>query len=615
MAAAVTAVVKFVTAILVKIGVPASIAGVVAAVAVNSAVFLAGNALQRALARQNPPGVPRPENGLTTLRQPVPPRVSGYGRCRLAGAYVLYEERNGTSVDVAAFHHGRIDLVEQVYLNDKPVSVAPGGWVQPLANGAYGQNKVQFVWRDGNPLEVPYSEVSAIVPDLWGASHRGDGIASFALICRGVASNDFGKIYPDNLPGGSVVARLQRTFDMRVAGASWNDLGARVWSSNPVLQLAHFLCDAETGMGFDYAMRIAPAIDSWIEAANDCDALIARQGGGLEKRYEAHGWYYHSTDPQDVLEAILASFDGWLSTRGDGAFVVRAGVWNEPTITLTSTEIVDFQVQKWIADEETVNEITPQYTSPEKGYTTDEAAAVVDIADQDARRKVRARPLSLFWVQSETQARRLAMRALRRNNSPIRGVMRCNFGGLAALGHRYIRIQNPALPSTANLTAEVQRVRIDLLRLAVQIEWVALGPDIDTPPVEGALQPAPPAGGVLDPLPTLSLQRLVAYTQLGQGTSIVAQWAPPTRTDLVYALRLTWTEASEAGPVPNSITEARGATFTLEGRLALATSTALYPGIAYTVAVIPIGPGGGFGEPSNELTITPPASGSATTNA
>jgi hypothetical protein len=51
------------------------------------------------------------------------------------------------------------------------------------------------------------------------------------------------------------------------------DPSTYAWSENPILCLLAYLTDASGGMGEDYSRRIAPALDSWIAAADDCDAF------------------------------------------------------------------------------------------------------------------------------------------------------------------------------------------------------------------------------------------------------------------------------------------------------------------------------------------------------
>src|SRR5690606_22256539 len=74
-------------------------------------------AISAGLAAALTPGLPSPEFAATPIKQSRPVRVSGTGRARLSGAYVLFEARGNLSDDVLALHHGKIDGIERYFLH------------------------------------------------------------------------------------------------------------------------------------------------------------------------------------------------------------------------------------------------------------------------------------------------------------------------------------------------------------------------------------------------------------------------------------------------------------------------------------------------------------------
>lgn len=486
------------------------------------------------------PRIPKAEDGRVGVRQPTASRQSGYGRARIAGVYMLYEERAGHSFDVLAFHDGEIDEVERYFLNDDEVTVI-GGTVQPTAEGAYGGGRVRFYTNEGPTPNVAFSEITGNLPDIYTAQHRGDGVAQTGLVCQSVAQQDIARIYPNGLPTPSVVARLQKVFDPRDPTQSFANRASWKWSDNPILCLMHFLTDTGAGMAFNYERRILPALSYWIEAANVCDEAVALKAGGTEKRYRCGGWFLHDTDPIEIVDMLLTTCDGWMAQRGDGALVVRAGKYYDPTVTFTTGEIIEFSTQRYVPDEDAINELVVGYTSP-INYTDVEAPAWIDEEDKAARNKDRVHNVEVGWCQSRAQARRLAKRQVIRSNAPARGWIRVNLFGRAALGERYIRIQNDAIPSLADIVVEVQKIEFDIVSMTMTITYVQVGAEIDAwnaATEEGEPESIPDTpGGVLPPTPTgvagNGLYVVIGADQIGVAFRVEID--EPARSDLNFAI-------------------------------------------------------------------------------
>lgn len=421
----------------------------------------------------------------TPIKQSLPPRQSGFGRTRLSGPYMLFAAIDGVSFDVIAIHDGRIDAYERYFLNDDEVEInGPGGGIwcpKDPKKYAYGTSPGDRVFINttlGLATETALTRPVAGVPTLWTALCRGDGIASLGLTCKQSKAQFQQEDFPNGLPLPSTVARLQKVFDPR-AGEDQADTSTYAWSANPVLALLSYLTNASGGMGLDYARRIAPTIATWTAAADDCDLATALLNGGTEPRYACGGVYQHTTAPSDVVNQLLQSFDGWLSQRGDGALVVLSGRYVAPTVTIRDEHVVAYTVQHFQADEQAVNELVPSFTDPSANYNTTDAPAWQDAADIAARGIVRSDTLPLPWVQSPSQARRLAKRKMTRLTATLRGTLTTNLYGLVALGERYLTLRIAENASLANIVVEISNVEIDLAQLQVIFTWVQADPDID----------------------------------------------------------------------------------------------------------------------------------------
>lgn len=446
------------------------------------------------------PRIPSPEFARTVKRQPIPDRVSGYGRVLLGGATMLYEPASTSpahAMNVYAMHDGLIDGWEEVYLNDMEVTVGGDGYVESGPDLRYGKfgDLVEIDSRRGLPTETVYARIASLGPDVWPSNARGDGIASLMMIAKSGDQKLYTRDYPNGLPVPRRVGRLQYCWDPRLGarGTITNDSDKEAsatwaWTQNPFLQLLDYMTNPETGMGLPLA-RFLPVISTWSDAATACDEAVPLAAGGTVPRYQAGGVYLHNTAPADVIATILATADGWMAEDENGCFVVEAGKYYAPTVTLTDNHIINIQFQHFQVDEQSVNEIVVSYTDPTKLYTEVETDPWTNEADVLESGVIRSQRLSLPWVQNNSQARRLGKIALAKAGAPLSGVIVTTLEGLKAWGKRRVRIQAPSEGSTmADVVVDTLPLTLNA-DLTVTIPWKICDPtayDWDAATEEGA---------------------------------------------------------------------------------------------------------------------------------
>src|SRR5581483_11239644 len=291
--------------------------GLSAASIVGGAVLLGGSIGLQLLTAKKPnagvaqavgpgPALPPPDAGNQPLQQAIASRIVGYGTVRLAGAYVLFEAQTGISYDVIAFHHGPIAAIRGYYLHDDAVTLDGSGFVVALPDGRYGTSQIKIKTRLGATPETAYSEITTPLSTIWTSAHRGDGLASLAMICAAAATpSDFANTYPRGLPLPSVVADCTPIYDPRLdvsLGGTQSQGDSTTWavSSNPVLQVIDFLTNSDRGFGFDWDELIAPSLSALMAQADLCDDLVARNDGSHEPRYASNGSFPLDSDPADV---------------------------------------------------------------------------------------------------------------------------------------------------------------------------------------------------------------------------------------------------------------------------------------------------------------------------
>lgn len=510
--------------------------------------------------------VPKPETTERSVKQPRPPRVSAYGRSRLYGAYALYETASdGTAVDVYAVHHGHLDGIERHYLNDEQVTVV-GGVVQQGADKRYKNNAVKFYTTTGAAPGAGFPALTALLPGVWSAAHRGDGIVAMALTAASVKADDFQETYPQSsVPTPSIVARWQKCPDPAAVDplneALWT------WTENPVRQLLHYeivragprpaLPKSDPGYAAALAAlrlaywnrKFAPTLQMWIDAAADCNTARALKAGGTEPKYRSAVAHKHTDEHREPRAALLATFDGWMAPRADGAMAIYSGKYYAPTVSITPAEIVAYTFDGGEPDEgEAVNEIICSYISDEHDYNSVETDAWRDEANITKRGKVLSTPLDL-QVPSHAQVRYLAKRLMQRKLASDRGTCTTNIAGRGVLGERFINLHLEEA-GTVFYSGPVEILSAKrLLRGGVVFEWVAADANVDV--WNPALEEGDPAAvGNRVAVAALTAPAISGTAAVYQADSVYLDIdaTGPNRTDLQWYARTREAGAGVWGP-------------------------------------------------------------------
>lgn len=511
--------------------------------------------------------VPDPESGKQSRRQPRPERAVYMGGVSRGGGAYMLRETNGEHFGVVlAISDGRLASIPSIYLNDDLVTLDGSGFVLGGTDGRYGSGDlVQIKTRLGVPTETHYSEMTAKFSALWPTTARGDGIGSLMLLAKHRSKESFSKHFPNGEPIPTVVAQGV-CYDWRqdsTAGGSGaqrrTDEATWQASANPIVWLVHhewFRC------GRSWARCIAPVLADLTSEADYCDVSVAKIGG-TEPRYRFGGNYFAVTQPQARREAMLAACDGWLSTNGQGHLVIKAGRYVAPTFTLTGDYIDGYEWSAFSPDEEHINKLAISYTEPLKDYTETECDPWVNEADITATGQERSEPLTLTWVQSRSQARRLAKRKMSRLLCERRGQIVTGVYGLNAFGHRYIRIQNPELVSMADVVVEVMGIEFDPMSASVVLDVILADTNIDAwnPATEegagtsAASRPSPEALTA----PTIStVTQFYEDNGSGSGVRLTIVGGGPARDDLTWFARwrvagsVSWAESQHTDSAAGS---------------------------------------------------------------
>jgi hypothetical protein len=498
------------------------------------------------------PDIPTPDAAASAIRAPIQSRLSGTGIARITQlTQALYEEQNGYAYDVFADHDGPITEILQWYANDEPVTLDGSSMVSSPDGKMYldgaGTRTVQVLHREGQDSESAYDDLTtALGPSIWPSTSRGDGVCSIAQVCRPVKSKFFVGAYPNGVPIPTRAAKLQPVWDVRDVDQDRGDKSTYVWSDNPALGVLHYMTVGAGGMGLDYTRFIAPEIAaSWTDAADDCDAATALKAGGTEPRYRCWLTYRHDAPPASVIKSYLASFDGWMAQRGDGALVIRSGRYYAPTVSIAAENIVAYSVQRGNATDDVINALEPSFVSAAHAYSEQPVTQWSNAADIAARGRRIPQPFSLPQSPSPGQSSRIAKRVMSRNLAARRGWIQTDLSGFNALGERYINIELVEAGTTL-FSGPVEVTDAELqVGQGVRFTWVQADPDIDDwdPATEEGDGPDTVTGVVVEPLDPPTITTVVADVSTAV-VRLLIDVSGPSRDDLSWAVR--WRLASES---------------------------------------------------------------------
>lgn len=380
-----------------------AIGGVLAAGGIGAALIRIGGTLLLSYAAQAL--MPKPQMTLqartVTVREPVMPREIVYGRARKGGVIVFLNASGNKDqfldlVIVLAAHS--VKSIGAVYFEGEMAVSAAGA-----AQGRWA-GKVTVEKRLGAANQTAFTTLKAALPDKWSEDHRLRGCAAIHL--RLTYDQD---AFPGGIPNITVdLEGKNDIFDPRT-----ESLG---YSENPALCLADYMAHPE--FGIRTAIGVADGIErmSVVEAANICDEVVAKVGGGSEPRYACNGVISLSEAPKVIIEGMLSAFAGRCAFSG-GIWRIHAGAWRPPTVALTADYVREggLTLATRVSRSQNFNGVRGQFVSPENDWQPDDFPAYasdVYLAEDGGERVWR--DISLPFTISASMAQRLAKIELER---------------------------------------------------------------------------------------------------------------------------------------------------------------------------------------------------------
>ncbi|MDR3512619.1 MAG: hypothetical protein P4L73_13370 [Caulobacteraceae bacterium] len=268
-----------------------------------------------------------------------------------------------------------------------------------------------------------------------------------------------------------------------------------------------------------------------------------------EPTYACGGAWNVDEAEADTVKRFLDAMDGWMQRRGsDGAVVIRAGHYYDPTVVIGPDEVISYTWQPFVEAGKSVNQVIPAFVCPALDYSQVDTTPWQDDADI-AVNGLSSQPFQPDMVQSNGQVRRLAKRRLHQLITHAETIT-LKASGLRALGERYIRLQlwGAEVTDLEDIVVEiVGDGEIINNGMAITFQIAAADQTIDTWDAytdegSGPAAVSAPAQGALD-VPTITA--LTPFDELSSsgvdGIRLEVDADPPagftTRDDLTWLLQ------------------------------------------------------------------------------
>ena len=517
---------------------------------VSAALSFAVNAL---FAPDAPPA-PRPQDVQSNVLLDEAPRYWLGGRCRVGGAGIFCETKDGNLYKLIA--HGDSEATSEIatYLNDIQVTLDGSGNVTTDEFKSRGATFYKVEKRNGTGSQAALATLTSAFSE-WTTDHKGAGVCDTLLTLKPVPAEDRANILNNRgilglgEPDITRAAWFGRYYDPRndstqtaIGGSGSERVNDKsTWGpnlGNCALTWAAHRIDPE---------RFANDPDdiNWVsvaEQADICDETVTDAFGGTAPRYTCSMIINKDQHPNKQAEDwILASCDGVLWSDDDGKLGLFVGKYDsDPDLVLTDDDIGDIESADGEDGESLSSHYFASYTEPNFAFKATQSAVLTapDYTDGDP---VKTDGLELYQVVNHNQAYRLISAAVGRQHEKKRLAIVAGLRGLKAKQRRFIRLDlasdaalsgiyevSPGTDSYDGLTIPLVLIRCDADR------WNAV--ETDRPNFSVSVTVDEGIDNV-DPGDMSVQSAQVVTTGGGSAVRLVATFTQPTRADLLVQIQ------------------------------------------------------------------------------
>lgn len=545
--------------VLVNIGYAGAISGIGATLlgsAILGAVGIGLSLVSNALFAPDAPTVP-PSDRQASIAQAIGPRVRFYGTNKVGGTYWFLESKDGTLYKGITLNEGKINSIQEFWLNDQLVTTDGAGSVldAPYWRGSFSVTSILV--RDGDPNQLALPTLISTFPSIVTVDHRLRGVA-YALTIFGEVTRDLiAEVYGNGEPQLRCVIRASMVKSVRS--------GLTIYSDNPADCIYDYLTGRD-GAGFAYGAGFSEDqidLPSFQAFASLCDQDVPIKAGGTIKRYRLWGGYALNEEMRNTVPRLLASCDGDLYMTTAGKIAIRGGQWVEPSLTLDSSlgHIISGEFRRGQSALAAFNELTITYLEPDLDFQEAEAERWLDSDNIALRGQVLPEKLDVIMAPHHAQARRLGKIFSHKQNPRWSGRITTNYYGFNALGEETVTIKFG--PLGISETFFIESIRLVENFTGVEMTVTSLSADAyawDPATEEGTAPTIPPDTSTATSLPPPDNIQATKGQKIVNGVTIGAiiqvTWTEPVRTTLWQQVEYRPTPAGDW--IPMSVSNTTG---------------------------------------------------------
>lgn len=412
-------------------------------------IVAAGMAANRLIANlYEMPQIDTDQSRQRTAKSTVEPMKIIYGEALVSGALsfigVAGEKNKDLYHSVVLAGH-EVEAITDIHFDNEviPESTINGGAAGGgnVTSGTFGPKGGQVICKINKKLggssQVVDADLNAAFDTSIGANHKGTGLAYIVTkwTLTKQSQETWDQYSPQNIKG---LVKGRKVYDYRLdtelVKPNVNNASFIAYSTNPVWCLIDYMINT------DFGMAISPNKIDWdaaVVAADACDATVTIPSG-VEKRFTCNGVIFGTDSHKTNINKILSSMNGML-TYTNGKFVIRAGVYEAPTVSLNENHLQGgISLKTSVERSDRFNTVTGTFIDPSQNHKSVEfptiTTAEARIRDNS---EVLTKEVQLPMTNSQYMAQRIGFKLIKQSDLQQVLIFPANLAGVqVAVGSR-----------------------------------------------------------------------------------------------------------------------------------------------------------------------------------
>jgi hypothetical protein len=422
----------------------------IAAFAIGAATIVAAGMVANKLISNlyELPQIDTDQSRQRTAKSTVEPIKIIYGEALVSGALsfigVAGEKNKDLYHSVVLAGH-EVEAITDIYFDNEVIqesqinSGAAGGG--NVTAGTFGPKNNKTICKVNKKLggagQTADADLIAAFPATVGSNHKGTGLAyivtKWTLFKESQETWD--QYSPQNIKG---LVKGRKVYDYRLdtelVKPNVGNASFIAYSTNPVWCLIDYMINT------DFGMSISPNKVDWdaaVIAADACDVTVSIPGG-VEKRFTCNGVIFGTDNHKTNINKILSSMNGMM-TYTNGKFVIRAGIYEAPTVSLNEDHLQGgISLKTSVERSDRFNTVTGTFIDPSQNHKSVEFNSV-QIASALARdnNEVLTKEVQLPMTNSQYMAQRIGYKLIKQSDLQQVLIFPANLAGVqVAVGSR-----------------------------------------------------------------------------------------------------------------------------------------------------------------------------------